>query len=265
MRLVYLDESGISVKEPFTVVAGVVIDADKQWKLVAEYLNSLLLKYVPAEHQSGFVFHAKELFHGSKVFDPERYPPERRREVLRKLVEIPSKFRLPTVYGYSDKIPLQNWHTMYPKQPYKMRAIHHAVTYSFCVIAVEAYMRQHARPEEIATLVAENNDNARSAVKEMHHILRGRNLYELNTDYLYEIGKRYLPVSKIVDCVHFAAKDEAVLLQLADACAFTYRLYLEKKPNASDLFCALSRNRPETLEPHKSANGGLGGYTLFYF
>ena len=39
-------------------------------------------------------FHAKDLFHGSKVFDPQHYPPERRRELLRKIVEIPSKFRL---------------------------------------------------------------------------------------------------------------------------------------------------------------------------
>jgi len=265
VRLVYLDESGTSVNEPFTVVAGVIIDADKQWKSVADYINELIDEYVPKEFRNGFVFHAKDLFHGSKVFDPRQYPPERRREALRKFVEIPSKFRLPTIYGYSDKIPLQNWHRLYPKQPYQMRAIHHAVTYSYCAIAAERYMKEHARPEEIATLIAENNDNARAAVKEMHHILRGRNLYDLGTDYLRQIGKDYLPITKIVDSVHFAAKDEAILLQLADACAFIYRAYLEKKPNASDLFCALSRNNPTKLEPYKCPDGGLAGYGLLYF
>jgi hypothetical protein len=144
VRLVYLDESGTSVNEPFTVVAGVIIDADKQWKLIEEYINSLIAEYVPEEHQVGFVFHAKDLFHGSKVFAPRQYSPERRREVLRKLIGIPSRFRLPTVCGYSDKIPLQNWHRLYPKRPYQMQAIHHAVTYSYCAVAVERYMREHA-------------------------------------------------------------------------------------------------------------------------
>src|SRR5262249_51248901 len=151
VRLVYLDESGISVNESVTVVAGVIIDPDKQWKLVAEYLNSLLLEYVPVEHHVGFAFHAKELFHGSKRFDPAHYPADRRRELLRKLVEIPARFRLPTVYGYSDKIPLQNWLRMYPtkKQQRDMRAIHHAMTYSYCTVAVERYMREIAGSEEL--------------------------------------------------------------------------------------------------------------------
>ena len=50
VRQVYLDESGISANESMTVVAGLIIDPDKQWKLVAEYLNSLLIEYVPVEH-----------------------------------------------------------------------------------------------------------------------------------------------------------------------------------------------------------------------
>ena len=82
MRLVYLDESGISDNEPFTVVAGIIINADEQGKSVAEYLNSLLLEYVPVEHHVGFAFHAKDVFHGSNIFNPKEYPPERRRELL---------------------------------------------------------------------------------------------------------------------------------------------------------------------------------------
>jgi Protein of unknown function (DUF3800) len=267
VRLVYLDESGISVNESVTVVAGVIIDPDKQWKSVAEYLNSLLLEYIPVEHHAGFAFHAKELFHGSKRFDPSHYPPERRRELLRRLVEIPARFHLPTVYGYSDKIPLQNWLLAYrtKKQQRDMRAIHHAMTYSYCAVAVERYMREIARPEELAELIAENNDDARTRVKEMHGILKGRNLYERNTEYLSQIGKRYLPITKILGSVRFADKDEDILLQIADACAFTYRCYLEQKPNASDLFDALSRNNPKVLEPFRSADGGLAGYNTLYF
>jgi hypothetical protein len=68
------------------------------------YVASLIEEYVPEEHRAGFVFHAKDLFHGSHIFDPKKYPPERRGEALKKLVEIPNKFGFPTVYRYSDKI-----------------------------------------------------------------------------------------------------------------------------------------------------------------
>jgi len=163
-------------------------------------------------------------------------------------------------------MPLQNWLLAYrtKKQQRDMRAIHHAVTYSYCAVAVERYMRETARPEELAEIIAENNDNARTRVKEMHHILRGRNLYE-TTEYLYQIGKRYLPTTKIIGGVRFADKDEDILLQIADACAFTYRCYLENKSNASDLFSALSMDNPKILEPFRSTDGGLAGYNTLYF
>jgi hypothetical protein len=174
--MIYLDESGTSVNESITVVAGVIVDADKQWKSVESYIGELIDEYVPIEHQSGFVFHAKELFHGTKVFASKtKYPPARRIEILRKLVGIPLKFSLPTVYGYSDKTHLPSLKTIrLPKHKRSVLAVHHAVVYSSCALASEIFMREHARPEEIAALVAEDNEIARSAIKLVHHTLRGK-------------------------------------------------------------------------------------------
>ena len=42
-RLVYLDETGISVNEPVTVVAGIILDADKHWMLVDDYIRALMI------------------------------------------------------------------------------------------------------------------------------------------------------------------------------------------------------------------------------
>jgi hypothetical protein len=267
VRFVYLDESGISTNEPITVVAGVIVDADKQWRDVAGYVATLIEEYVPKEHRFGFVFHAKELFHGSHIFDPKKYPPTRRREALKRLIEIPARFGLATVYGYSDKVHLKAFHQQHPgkhrqKFTVQVQALHHAMTYSYCAIAAERYMRDRARPEEIATLVAENNDVSNRTIKTLHHILRGWNLDSKEAQHFRDIGGEYLPLRKIVDFVHFAQKNEAFLLQLADACAFVYRCYLEGKSEASDLFDALSVNNQKNLNPHVNEDGTVSGYNI---
>jgi hypothetical protein len=270
VRFVYLDESGISSKEDVTIVAGVIIDADKQWKAIEQYVEALIEEYVPKEHQHGFVFHAKELFHGSQIFDPAKYPMARRREALKKLIAIPATFGLPMVYGYSDKAILPELHRQYPRHQNRVFALQHANTYALCAIGVERYMREHAQPDEIATLIAENNENARYAVKKVHYLLRGKNLdaqaAEVAALWWWQIGSDYLPIRKIVDCVHFASKDEAILLQLADACAFVYRRYLEKKPDTEEFFNALTNNNPKELAISGKDDGSIHeGYKILYF
>jgi hypothetical protein len=263
MRFVYLDESGISSKETITVVAGVIIDADKQLLAVEAYLNDLIDEYVPNEHRKGFVFHATHLFHGSKVFDPLKYPMARRREVLKKLISIPARFSLPTVFGYSDKTALIELQRRHKRHPHRAVAVHQALTYSFCAIAAERYMRELARPEEVAVLTVENNDNARIAVKRIHNLLKYGGT---GISYIEEIGKDYLPIRKIVHVPHFVLKDEVSLLQIADACAFIFRCYLEKKPNTEEFFDALTKNKPDRLAINPTPPGvGLDGYKILYF
>src|SRR5713226_3021381 len=105
VRLVYIDESGLSIHESVLVVAGVIIHPDTQWRRLEAHIAGLIEKYVPPEHRSGFVFHAKDLFHGTgrSAFDRRRYPLEKSREALKELLAIPSKFHLPVPYGYVRK------------------------------------------------------------------------------------------------------------------------------------------------------------------
>lgn len=104
VRLVYLDESGISVHEPILVVAGVFIHADTQWVPVGRHVSSLVEKYVPAHQREGFIFHASQMYHGSgPVFDRNKYPVEKSREALHELLAIPAKFGLPVSFGFLDK------------------------------------------------------------------------------------------------------------------------------------------------------------------
>lgn len=46
-------------------------------------------------------------------------------------------------------------------------------------------------------------------------------------------------INNISDVPHFVAKDGAPLLQLADACAFSFRRYLSKQEHGADLILAM--------------------------
>ena len=91
----------------------VIIDPDKQWKYVANYIAELMAEYVPKEHRHGFIFHGKDLFHetGRSAFDRKKFPLERSHEVLKKLIRIPRRFKLPLVWGFiPNVIEVERWH-----------------------------------------------------------------------------------------------------------------------------------------------------------
>jgi hypothetical protein len=74
--MVHLDEAGIGnpKHEPWVVVAGVAVHADDQWRSLEQYLTTMADDFVPSHQRDGFVFHAKDLFHGSGVFDRAKWP-----------------------------------------------------------------------------------------------------------------------------------------------------------------------------------------------
>jgi hypothetical protein len=242
VRLIYADESGISIHEKITVVAGVIIDADKQWISVKRAIDALINEYVPEEHRRDFVFHAKDLFSGAKIFDRNKYPIERAHEALKKLLSVPGQMRLPIVYGFTRKYHPSSASTK--EQRRAEAATYHSHTFALCVLAAERYMRGYADPSEIATVIAENNTDTRNVIKAMHVLLQGRDRSSGLSPQIYaslqEHSADCLPVTRIIDTVHLASKDEAILLQLADACALIIRYALERKAHAEPFFDALS-------------------------
>lgn len=243
MRSVYLDESGISANESIVVVAGVVVDADRQWLALRQYIDGLIKDYVPPEHQDGIVFHATDLFHGSgPVFGRHIYPAERAHEVLRHLLKAPEIFDLPVVFGHLQKrIPPEG---LSRKELRAEKARNHAVAFSLCATAAEKYMRQYSDPNEIATLTVENNTETQQAVRNIMGILRGQNLDSGGAREFFNLvantAEDCLPITRIVDSVNFQFKNDAILLQLADACAFAIRRYFEGKPTSEKFFSALA-------------------------
>ena len=105
VRLVYLDESGRAneLHEPHLVVAGVIVDADKQWRKLEEFFAELTEEYFPKHEGHPVVFHAMDIWHGSRLFDRTKWPLQKRRKLLGRLARVPGQFSLPIVMGHAHR------------------------------------------------------------------------------------------------------------------------------------------------------------------
>jgi Protein of unknown function (DUF3800) len=264
VRFIYLDESGISTKERVTVVAGVIVNADKELSSVEEGVQSIIADCIPEEYQEGFSFHATDLFHGGgRFFDRRHFPREVSHEILKKLIHVTAEFRLPIVYGYSEKTALYD--TFKKARPKHAAAIHHAYTYSLCAIAAERYMRDSAEESELATLILENNENAQKVIKLVHSSLQRRKPDEELLAHLADLEQMApgcVPITKIKHDPLFMSKENHVL-QIADACAFTIRRFLEDKSDIKEFCDVLTGNNPKILEVDKSKD--FAGYNILSY
>ena len=227
-RIIYLDESGISFREPFAVVCGVMVDSDKEFVKLEDHLSALVRKYIPESDQEGFVFHATNILSGTKYFkNRQEWPLEKRIAILDDLVKIPADFGLPVALGFVYKpdfpsiIPAGVLEQEPTEKDINIGA--HGVAFAMCTMEIERAMRE-ALPNEIALLVAENTNSAKKAIKESHAIYRSEKQVKLRS-----IEVDCFPLTKIRDTArHFAEKDESMLLQLADVCAFTVMGHLTR-------------------------------------
>ncbi len=237
VRLAFLDESGRSRREPFLVVAGMIIHGDHDYRPLEERLKAIVEKHIPEPDRDGFVFHAKEIFHGGKYFDRTTWPRERRLPLLDELASIPQKINFPVVFGHISKAEYRasiadTIATMVPKtRDHAIDVAEHMQAFARCEIAIERHMYTFPR-DEIAMLIAEDTDRVKDAVKAAHTILKSQK--ELAEGHFAEVEG--LPLKKIVDTPHFAAKADSAPLQIADVCAFLIMRRLMRREDTQPYF-----------------------------
>ena len=107
MQLVYLDEAGISnpAQETHLVVAGVIVNPDRKWRQLETYFRDLFNSSFPerADDLETFIFHAKDIWHGSGPFDRKNWSRKNRMKILMQLAQVPRLFELPIVVGAYDR------------------------------------------------------------------------------------------------------------------------------------------------------------------
>jgi len=240
LRLVYIDEAGISAHEPILVVAAVIVHADKQLLQVERYLDRLVATYIPPEEQDTFVFHAHELFNGGgKVFnrsDP-RFPLTVRLEIANKLAEIPRRFGLWVTFGHFDRAAfaasdaVSQLALMNEKEKI---AAPHVAAFMTAAIHVEHWMRKNA-PDEVCILVAEDNREARRFIKETHTRYQNKKIVEAADPWFGE----HFPFRKIREEPLFQGKRRSNVLQIADFCAYVIKRHLTKDTHYDAVFEAI--------------------------
>lgn len=217
VRYIYVDEAGTSVREPVTIVAGIVVHADRHWKLAADRLAGIL-KTVPEVLHPGFISHAKTVWGSHKYRDS--WSLESRLEFLDAIMSLPRLLGIPVSLGVvrRDSYATDTIGNMSREQ------YQHALAFILCLSQADQYMRDHAGAEEVATVVAEN-------IPEMHSFLRfvtglfrtPRTIPQHMLSAAYPNQDGVIGITRVVDTIHFVEKADSPFLQIADACAFGFR------------------------------------------
>ena len=223
VRFIYVDEAGISANEPVTVVVGLIIHADTQWRLSEAKVREVL-EAVPDCFRQNFIFHAKTVW-GSKIYR-EKWNMKDRLAFLREMMSIPYQLNIPIALS----IGRRNAEIPHPKGLAKEK-FQHAMAFVYCMAKADAYLKRYGEPGEVATIVAEDVPNLRRFFRALLPFIRDRSSWldsltfkkgeMLNAEDLDPSWK----ISRIIDTVHFTEKAHAPLLQIADACAYGFRRF----------------------------------------
>jgi hypothetical protein len=247
--MLFLDESGTGsiAQEPNFVLAGVIIDADKQWKAVENYLVALLNKHCPipwGDRPVNFCFHASELYSGGKVFTRQAFSKEQRWAILDEIMSIPAKFGFPVLGYHIERAEVPD-----TTEAYRQCFMEAAAT-------LEGYMRQLPDRDEVASIICEDLPDVRWWVQSVQRFQQ----HHLHTAALHAHHYDRLRLTRVIGQPHFEGKSPYSPLQLADACAFAIRSKMLKKPDADRFFDPLvpmmisaASPKPGGYEPGKSS------------
>jgi hypothetical protein len=261
MRFIYTDEAGTAANEPVTVVVSLIVNADTQWgPTVARVFEAL--KTVPEKFQRGFIFHA------TSVWADRKYRPDwsmnDRLAFLKRMMSIPRESGLPIAgLFYRDGVIDPRFHLAVLKMTREQ--YQHAHAFGSCMASADEYINTFAAPNEVPAIVAEDIPEMRSKLKEATARLRTGVVTLKNTRVTQQIkgdvvtGQRMvaMQIRRVIDDVHFAPKESAMILWLADAVAFGLRRYNANQSFGLDFAKAIIG--PD-IEPIKRVMDCAAGY-----
>jgi hypothetical protein len=213
VRFAHIDEAGTSRDEANCVVAGVVSHPDRQWLSINQHLTKIADEFVPPEQREGVIFHAKDIWHGTKKFRRDVWPRPKRLELLHELAKVPCEFELPVIAGVAEKERL-TWDV--PKGSKNWLARNYSLAFGLCAIHFEYVLREMCEPHELGTIIAEDLPEMRQHAKWGCDRLRDPKAQWQEDDGVVN----YMPMQRVIEQPLFAIKTESAILQIADLVAF---------------------------------------------
>jgi Protein of unknown function (DUF3800) len=201
--IAYLDEAGLSKSETHLVVAGIIVKEDQLIECEKQ-LDAVLEKHIPENDREGFEFHAHALFTGKRYF--RKWPPKKRKLVIKDVLDSLMNFNLPIIYGAIDK----------PKHERRYATPFDAHDLAFMLFAerVDGWLASKA-PFEVCILIADETKR-NTIIKSSLRQYRKEGIPIGNSRKLYNIA----------DAIYFANSKDTWGLQLADFCSYFIKRHL---------------------------------------
>lgn len=246
MHYIYTDEAGQTAAEPVTIVAAVLVDADRQYTSVEKALDRVLSN-VPEHFKDDFHFHAKSIWGDERwrhgwTFDA-------RLAFLKAMMAIPSSLGLTVTVGVVRRgvVPLLDD----LKSLLKVREDQwdHMIAFMECISIADMVIQKTCAAEEVASVVAEDVEGIREQLKMTLIVLRRGAYNSIGIPYRQSSRQaalgihpppRIVNAERIRDTIHFVKKREAPMLQIADACAFGMRRFLSNQSFGQDFANAIA-------------------------
>lgn len=223
-----LDEAGINARDPVVVVAGVIVDPDSQFVAVERRIDEAREALIPEHIRDGFAFHAKDVF--GRLRKQEGWDWKKCNEITQAWFQIALDLKLPIVLTWVAK-------NLNEAGICEVNEEAHMLAFAECIQGIDDYMREFAS-DEVASVIAEDCPHMRKRLRHMaKKIMRGGLIGDLNFTE---------KINHIKGGVLFAEKDDSPILQIADAFAFSFSRYVNRRPGGSGLWHKMNGS-PRTL------------------
>jgi hypothetical protein len=217
----FLDEAGISTREPVSIYAGILAN-EGQLEACRLRLRQVLEAVPPPLRDKPF--HATDIW--NKAAFREGWTSKQRFELLNAVMAVPREFDVPILLGMKRR------HSTKRTLPDEVATMVDNVTaFSYAASRIGHFLATYAPAGEKATLVLEDNQELRRRIKKVFASLAADPFIvegQLATRYERAAGITPSPQALQVagiDTLRFSKKGDDTLLSLADACAFAFRRY----------------------------------------
>lgn len=231
MRFIFTDEAGVSQHEEYTVVAGIVVEADEQLVRAENHVREIF-SGIPVSIQEDFVYSAKAVWAEREIRN--HWPLEGRLRFLEALMGVPMLHGLALCFGVARR----GQGIGIPDKLERAR-LQFSMAFGGCMAKADGYIRDNGNPSEVGVIVAEDSNKierslAKSSLlnaKNYAIVLRPEHIASRNQDIEQGFNSQNpeLRISRIRDTIHFVKKGEEPLVDVADACAWGFRHFLRQE------------------------------------
>lgn len=208
--------------------------------------------HVPPSIRQDFIFHAMEVFGGGRRgIWKDIWPREDRMDFLKEIACLPLVHDLPIALSVVESGSLtmdsEALEALKAKKT-RLETFEHVIAFAHCVERADLFLRRALKGNEIGIVVAEDVADKRRAIAATAFAYRKQSVTVDTNDkdqrFIWRHPKapdekQTLEIAHIIDVPHFVKKEDAPMLQIADAMAFSFRRLLSGGDRSEELIYAI--------------------------